>query len=439
MDSEAIRPQWQRVRGGGATHIGLREHNEDAVLLRKELGLFVLADGAGGESAGATASALATTSVAHYFERTKQDAEQAPDFDVLGLPSEARRLSRAVHAANEEIYELAHRGGRYAGMATTVVVAYLPPDRGELHLAHVGDSRAYRLREGRLELLTEDHSLLRDVLELAPEIDDAQAEALPRAVITRALGVDGRVRATIRSLEVAHGDRYLLCSDGLTDELDDEQLKEALLEGRTPDATVALLLEVADAAGAVDNVAAVVVDVSFDPTFEGARPPVRLRARSTKRQRPDEDDHYPEVLIIDGESAVEFDDDGDGDEEAAPKEGAATTDTAEDGTSGADAANGDADAEGAEAEGADAADAGATEVDEDAQTGEVPGVRMVPEGSGTPARVAAVKHFLRPIPPSARPRAGERDPTTLFKRRCRKCGEPYSGTKDACPNCWTED
>jgi len=116
MPTEATRPEWIRVRAAGDTHIGLRDHNEDAVLLRKELGLFVLADGAGGESAGSTASALATTAIAHYFERTQAEAREAPTFDALGLATEARRLSASVHAANDEIHHLSGEGGRYAGM-----------------------------------------------------------------------------------------------------------------------------------------------------------------------------------------------------------------------------------------------------------------------------------------------------------------------------------
>lgn len=410
MPPEATRPEWLRVRASGDTHIGLRDHNEDAVLVRRELGLYVLADGAGGESAGSTASALATTGVAHYFERTQLDAQDAPPFDLLGLPSEARRLSRAVHATNEEIHHLAKGGGRYAGMATTIVVAYLPHQEGVMHIAHIGDSRAYRLRAGRLELLTEDHSLLRDVLELAPGIDDAKAAALPRAVITRALGVEPCVRVSIRSFEIADGDRFLLCSDGLTDELDDEQLREALLEGKAPEATVTLLLDVADAAGAVDNVAALVIDCACDPDTEGSRPPVRLRSRSTKRERPDtRDESYPEVLIIEGESGER--------EEQTPAPAKAQVILVHDKDT----------------------DAAASGVDEGAQTHEIPGLRMVPEGSSTPESVAAVRHFLRPIPSSARPTAGERDPTLRFSRRCKKCGEHFEGTKDNCPNCWTED
>jgi len=408
MPTEATRPEWIRVRAAGDTHIGLRDHNEDAVLLRKELGLFVLADGAGGESAGSTASALATTAIAHYFERTQAEAREAPTFDALGLATEARRLSASVHAANDEIHHLSGEGGRYAGMATTVVVAYLPQDAGILHLAHVGDSRAYRLRGSELELLTEDHSLLRDVLELAPNIDDAKAAALPRAVITRALGVEPRVRVTIRSFEILPGDRYLLCSDGLTDELDDEQLRAALQEGKTPEATVTLLLEVAGAAGAVDNVAAVVIDCAAAAGAEGTRPPVRLRSRSTKRARPTDPDHsYPEVLIIEAGHAGEVDEDG------------LSTETAS-----------DSDAPPAAQASAESA------VDEDASTKEIPGLRMVPEGSATPSRLEAVQHFLRPLPASALPTSGERDPTLRFRRRCKKCGSEFDGTKDNCPNCW---
>src|SRR6185295_2804941 len=102
------------------------------------------------------------------------------------------------------------------GMGTTIVAAVPAPRSGAIHVAHVGDSRCYRLRARHFEQLTEDHSLLNDVLESWPDVDDSALARLPRNVVTRALGMDEKLRVSIRSYEMVGGDRYLLCSDGLT-------------------------------------------------------------------------------------------------------------------------------------------------------------------------------------------------------------------------------
>src|SRR5688500_6480101 len=144
-----------RITAAAETDIARRQHNEDAVMLRPDLGLYVLADGAEGENAGNVASTLACTSLAHFFEDTQSEAAGMPMFDDLGLATAARRLSMAVQRANRDIIEIAKSGNRYHGMGTTVVAAPVQPAAGVLHLAHVGDSRCYRVRDGRIEQLTQ--------------------------------------------------------------------------------------------------------------------------------------------------------------------------------------------------------------------------------------------------------------------------------------------
>src|SRR5690606_22983778 len=141
------------------THIGGRTHNEDAILLRPDLNLYVVADGAGGQNAGNVAASLATTSLAHFFEQIQPSLEEQPEHDRLGLYHAARRLSIAVQEANREILEIAKPSDRHHGMGTTVVAALFVSAYRRVHVAQVGDSRFYRLRDGRLELLTHDHSL----------------------------------------------------------------------------------------------------------------------------------------------------------------------------------------------------------------------------------------------------------------------------------------
>ncbi|HTQ43228.1 MAG TPA: protein phosphatase 2C domain-containing protein, partial [Polyangiaceae bacterium] len=212
----------------GATDIGQREHNEDHVLLRPELGLFVVADGAGGHNAGNVASALASTTVANYFETTAATLGARPEIDEFGLWTVARRLASAVQRANAEVIEVAKRTAKYQGMGTTLVAAAFSPDGDVIHVAHVGDSRCYRLRGGFLEPLTSDHSLVNDVLETHPDADDALLAKMPRHVVTRALGMEESVRVSMRTLRAMAGDLYLLCSDGLSDSLDDGVIEEAL-------------------------------------------------------------------------------------------------------------------------------------------------------------------------------------------------------------------
>jgi serine/threonine protein phosphatase PrpC len=267
-DAPTPRPRALSPFAAGATDIGQRDHNEDHVLLRPELGLFLLADGAGGHNAGNIASALATATVANVFETSAAALAGWPEVDSFGLPTVARRLSSAIHRANAEIIDIAKRSEKYRGMGTTIVALALslPEDdraaawsQVRVHVAHVGDSRCYRLRAGILESLTVDHSLLVDVLEAHPEADDALLARTPQHVVTRALGMEETVRVSVRTLKALAGDVYLMCSDGLTDALDDDRIESILTESRMPDEHVQALVQAALAAGAPDNIAAIVV------------------------------------------------------------------------------------------------------------------------------------------------------------------------------------
>ncbi|HEX7670685.1 MAG TPA: protein phosphatase 2C domain-containing protein, partial [Polyangiaceae bacterium] len=214
------------VFAAGETDRGCkRASNEDTLLVRSDLGLYVVADGAGGHNAGNVASAIATSAVAKHFDASEIESRDRPEIDAFGLWTAARRLSSSVQRANTAVIEIARSANKYRGMGTTIVCALLVPETGRLHIAHVGDSRCYRLRSGTLELLTHDHSILNDVMELYADLDDAALTRLPRKVITRALGLDEQVRVSVRTFQARVGDRYLLCSDGLTGEL-----RESLLE-----------------------------------------------------------------------------------------------------------------------------------------------------------------------------------------------------------------
>lgn len=423
-----------RIIAAGDTHIGQREHNEDAILVRRELDLYCLADGAGGENAGNVASSMALASIAHRFEATHELEHEV--FDVLGVPTAARRLSAAVHRANADIVQLARESDRYRGMGTTVVATYVERDRGVLHLAHVGDSRCYRLRAGMVELLTQDHSLANDVLELAPELEDERARELPTRVVTRALGMAKTVRVAVQSVALAHGDRYLLCSDGLTDQLEEEQIADALRQQLKPEALVKLLFEIAHAEKARDNLAVIVLDVQA--LGDNDWPTPSLRARPEARR----DRDAPEIVIIrrdsapppagpdaDAETDEGLEDVGDDDEDDEPEleiSGGGISSIPPKKKKKSKPAPPPPVA--AEAKERSSLPEVFDPLDEQ-PTSEFPAVHLVP---ADPEKAKGLQVLLHDLP---EPR-DERDPTIRFRRKCPSCDAVFDGPKDVCPFCW---
>ncbi len=229
------------VRVGAATDIGqVREGNEDSYLVDEPL--FAVADGMGGHRGGEVASKLALDTIERMFQRREGT------------------LSGQVEEANRAVFERSSLDRRVAGMGTTLTAALLEGDR--LRLAHVGDSRAYLLRDGRLHLLTEDHTLVHRMV-AAGEISEAEAEVHPhRSILTRALGVDMSIEVDESAVEVRPGDRILLCTDGLTGMLSEERIREVLAATPDPQEAVERLVHEANRAGGIDNITALVVDVS---------------------------------------------------------------------------------------------------------------------------------------------------------------------------------
>jgi serine/threonine protein phosphatase PrpC len=287
--------------GAGATDVGQRDHNEDHVLLRPELGLFLLADGAGGHNAGNVASALAATTVANVFETSAATLGRRPEIDEFGLWTMARRLATAVQRANAEVIEIAKKTAKYQGMGTTLVALAFSADGDIVHVVHVGDSRCYRFRGGLLEALTVDHSLVVDVLETHPDVDDVLFGMMPRHVVTRALGMEESVRVSTRSLRSLAGDLYLLCSDGLSDALDDGVIEEILGEARSPEDHVKALIAAALRAGGQDNIAAVVVGCEETEEVPKRRPSARPELPPPVRRPMGS---APEIIIVGVESRV---------------------------------------------------------------------------------------------------------------------------------------
>jgi len=222
----------------GRTDLGRqRSVNEDSLVLAPPF--FAVADGMGGAKAGEVASALA----AETFEGEADSGEAA---EV--------QLTRILREANRRIYELAVSDDSHRGMGTTVTAAKVIGD--EVSLGHVGDSRAYRLRDGDLEQLTRDHSLVAE-LERSGQITPEAAEHHPqRSIITRALGPEPEVEVDLQTVPVQAGDVFLICSDGLTTMLDDEQIARILTRATSLEAAVRALVDEANRAGGRDNITA---------------------------------------------------------------------------------------------------------------------------------------------------------------------------------------
>jgi protein phosphatase len=300
------------TQAAGGTDIGrVRDHNEDAILVRPDLRLWVVCDGAGGHNAGNVASAIAVSSIAEHFESTERAYRETPDIDRFGVAAGARRLSAAIRKANRDVVEVSKSSQRFGGMGSTVVAATVAARSPTLHVAHVGDSRCYRLRDGRLERLTHDHSLLNDVIEMHPDIADEAMAKLPRKVVTRALGMEESVRPAVRSFAVAADDLYLLCSDGLTGELTDEQIRAVLVLPLPPAQLVEQLIARANEVGGGDNIAAVVLSCDFAPApsedlaslLEPDSPP-RPATLAPPRSAP-RPESAPEILLLGIESELD--------------------------------------------------------------------------------------------------------------------------------------
>jgi len=245
----------------GRTDVGRRRsHNEDQVLLVDELGLYAVADGMGGHQAGDVASSIAAASLEQFFDGDSDPAEViATDED---LADGARRLVAAIHHCNNEVFAGSGRSATRGGMGSTIVAMYVSYQEQLVHIAHVGDSRCYRIRDNEIEQLTKDHSMINEALRLNPDLSDDILAQLPKNVVTRALGTKELVEPDVQSEDLVSGDLYLLCSDGLSGEVSDQDLLFGVLESEQPDDACELLVAMANEAGGRDNISALLVRIT---------------------------------------------------------------------------------------------------------------------------------------------------------------------------------
>ncbi len=251
-----------RVRFAGDTNIGRkRDHNEDSIAL-PETGerLAIVCDGMGGHASGEVASRLAVELIVDHFTETgKQQILTWPYKVDRDLRKDINRMVTGVMLANLEIWERSQREARFKGMGTTCVALYFLDDH--LIIGHVGDSRCYRVRGTELSQLTEDHSLINDYIRMK-RVTPEEAENWPhKNVIVRALGMKESVQVDIFTEQPRAGDTYMLCSDGLTGMIKDDQIQHILMTERDLDRAVERLITAANEEGGVDNISVVLARV----------------------------------------------------------------------------------------------------------------------------------------------------------------------------------
>jgi protein phosphatase len=245
----------------GATDVGLKRRlNEDVFLVDEEMGVYLVADGMGGHTAGEVASRLAADEIIRTLSNhSGLNNETWPEHWNMARSSTANLLVDAILAGHDRVTRAVHRDSRLRGMGTTVVVAVHPPNSRSLIICHVGDSRAYRLRRQTLELLTDDHSWVHDQV-VAGFLTEEAARSHPlKNVVTQALGGGSEPRVDIHEIEVDDDDLYLLCSDGLNSMLTDDEIGEIVSSAESLEDTAQRLIEAANANGGHDNISVVLL------------------------------------------------------------------------------------------------------------------------------------------------------------------------------------
>lgn len=234
-----------RIETGVRTDVGrVREGNEDSYLMDEPL--FGIADGMGGHAAGEVASSTAVEALSSGAARVN--------------PDDPESLVALLKEANRAIFDKATKDDSLHGMGTTCTLVLI--DGHKAHLAHVGDSRAYLLRDGDLSRLSEDHTLVGRMVREGQLTEEEAAKHPQRSMITRSLGIDSDVRVDLRSFDVRGGDRIMLCSDGLTSMTGEDTIKRVLQQTKSPQAAADELVDLANEAGGDDNITVVVLDLS---------------------------------------------------------------------------------------------------------------------------------------------------------------------------------
>jgi protein phosphatase len=252
-----------RITAAGLTDVGLqRDHNEDTLSCLDKYRLYVVADGMGGHQSGEVASSMAAEAMRAFFDATEREDATWPFPIDPNLSLAENRLAAAIKMANKQIFERSITEHALQGMGTTIVSLLVSAERHVAYVAHVGDSRAYRIREGQITQLTRDHSLINDYLMMMPDMPKEAMDVLPRNVITRALGMQDSVVVDLATEDVQPGDRFLLCSDGLSGQVSDERIAEIISDHAGDlDEAARILVRESNDAGGEDNVTVIIVGI----------------------------------------------------------------------------------------------------------------------------------------------------------------------------------
>ena len=247
------------IEFGARSDVGrMRQNNEDAFRVAPEIGLFVLSDGMGGQSSGEVASRLASeTVVAHCREASQYPSVPLVGKHLAGISAAGNRLASSIRLANRTVHQAAQQNTMQTGMGATLVAVMLTEERA--NIAHVGDSRVYRFRNGNLESLTQDHSFIAEQVRQGLMTEQEANNSNLQNVLLRAVGVDADVEVEVNEELLAEDDALLLCSDGLTKELSDGQIATVLGEIDDPQAAADRLIKLANDAGGSDNISVIVL------------------------------------------------------------------------------------------------------------------------------------------------------------------------------------
>jgi len=253
-----------RIRYAAKTDPGLkRNHNEDYFSLIEDEQLFLVADGMGGHACGEVASKMAADVIREFFARSRDDDSTWPYKMDRQLSYLENRLVVGIKMANQRIFEAAAKDARLKGMGTTVVISQIAGDR--LYIAHVGDSRCYRIRGEDVHQMTRDHSLLEDYKDARPDMSDEEQRKFPhKNVITRALGMRETVQVDVSADDIQDGDVFVLCSDGLSGMVDNKKLVETVRKAGYLETAVSSLVDAANQAGGSDNITVLALECKLN-------------------------------------------------------------------------------------------------------------------------------------------------------------------------------
>jgi len=248
-----------KIEMAGQTDVGsVRDHNEDSIALDESLGLAVLADGMGGHRGGEMASAITVSTIMETLKKQLKKLNTGDTDEETGYSVESIAVHDAVLQANDAVYKASEENQQYKGMGTTVVVTLFYDNR--LTVAHVGDSRLYRLRDGELEQITRDHSLMQELIDRGFYTPEQARQSLNKNLVTRAIGIEAGVQVDIQEDVALVDDVYLLCSDGVTDMIEDSLIQETIMKcGADLEKAASELIREANEHGGKDNISAILI------------------------------------------------------------------------------------------------------------------------------------------------------------------------------------